>query len=356
MLRVVAAGKIDKSEVRRILIRATNWVGDVVMSIPALEAVKENFPESSITVLAKPWVVPLLENHPSVDRVIAFRKDGSYSKGLGELIRVIGLIRKQRFDLAVLFQNAFEAALLAYFGGVKFRLGYNTDGRGFMLSHRVIRSEEILRVHQVEYYLYLLRAMGWEAASRDPSLYLAERYLQKARSLIDSNGIKRGDLLIGFSPGAIFGGAKRWPPERFGTVADWAAEKWGAKILVMGTRKEMDICNILCSSMTHGALNLCDRTTLGEAMGVISQCQLFVTNDSGLMHVAASLGVPTLAIFGSTDPVSTGPRGPRARIVRHDIECAPCLKPECPTDHCCMLSIQPEEVWEEMEDLKEMFR
>jgi heptosyltransferase-2 len=352
-LKVIGNKEIDKSRVTRIMVRATNWVGDAVMTLPALEAIRENFPHSSITVLGKPWMLPLLEKHPAVDRVIILRKEGRYLTDFFEVIRVIRKIRKRKFDLAVLFQNAFEAALLAYLGGAGFRLGYNTDGRGFLLSHRVIRNDEVLKVHQVEYYLSILRAMGWKAVSRDPSLYVDEKYLNDAWRIMDSNGIKRGDFLIGLSPGAIFGEAKRWPSKRFARIGDWAVERWGARVVVMGSEKEMDICRGLSDFMENRPVNLCGRTSLGEAMGVISRCRFFVTNDSGLMHMAAALSVPTVAVFGSTDPVATGPRGPNTRIVKHDIKCAPCLKATCPGDFRCMLSIEPEEVWDAMEALRE---
>jgi len=271
------------------------------------------------------------------------------------MVRLIVLIRKHKFDLAILFQNAFEAALLAYLGGVRLRLAYETDGRGFLLTHRIIRNDNVLNVHLVEYFLSILRAMGWDAASRDPSLYVGREHLQKARELIRSNGIKQGDFLIGLNPGAIFGEAKRWPPDRFARIGDWAVEEWDAKVVIMGSQSEMDICKVLDRCMIHSPLNLCGRTSLGEAVGLISRCNFFVTNDSGLMHIAAALDVPTVAIFGSTDPVATGPRGPKSKIVKHGIECSPCLKTECPTDHRCMLSIKPEEVWEEMVNLRGRF-
>jgi heptosyltransferase-2 len=352
MLQMVSSRQIDKTGVRRILVRATNWVGDVVMSLPALEVVRENFPISSITVLARPWVVPLFKDHPAVDAIIPFRKGQGYFAYCGEMARVIKLIRNEGFELAILFQNAFEAALLAYLGGITFRVGYCGDGRGFLLTHRIVRDEEVLKIHQVEYYMALLQAMGWSGTSRDPSLYAAQEDMEKAESLLHSRSIMEGDFVIGLSPGALFGDAKRWPADRFARIGDWAAEKWGARVLVLGSGNETDICEVLSGSMAHRSYNLCGRTSLGEAIGLISRCNFFVTNDSGLMHVAASLGVPTVAIFGSTDPIATGPRGPKTRIVKHEIECAPCLKPECPTDFRCMLSIEPEEVWAEMEILR----
>jgi heptosyltransferase-2 len=353
MLRVSGHKPIDKTKIRRILIRTTNWVGDLVMTTPAIEAVRMNFPESTLTVLARPWVMPILENHPAVNHVLPLETGNGYFTHVVEIIKTARLLRKMKFDLAIIFQNAFEAALLSYLGGVGFRIGYNTDGRGFLLSHVVIRDEEVLRVHQVEYYLSLLKAMGWEAETRDPRLFVAEKDKETIHSLLSSNGIGEEHFLLGLSPGAVFGPAKRWPAERFGVIGDWAADKWGAKIVVMGSQGETGICGAVGHSMKHDTVNLCGRTRLGEAMALIERCQLFVTNDSGLMHIGAALNVPMVAIFGSTDPTATGPRSKKARIVQKRVECAPCLRPECPTDYRCMLGIEPEDVWRELQGLRD---
>ena len=351
-MEVKGKASIDKTRIRRILIRSTNWVGDVVMTLPALEAVRANFPAATLSVLARPWVMPLLENHPAVNEVIPFTKGKGFLSDLLEITRVAGAIRRRGYDLAILFQNAFEAALLATLGGIGIRIGYNTDGRRLLLSHAVIRDREILRQHQVEYYLGILRAFGWEAPSKDPSLHVAEKDMRAARTILSSHGIEEGDFVVGLSPGAIYGPAKRWPIERFALIGDRAAERWGARVLVMGSQTEKSLGENLGRLMKHHPVNLCGSTTLGEAMALIKRCRLFVSNDSGLMHVAAALRVPTVAVFGSTDPVATGPRGDRARIVRRPIACSPCLRPECPTDYRCMLSIGAEEVWKEMEDLR----
>ena len=352
MLKIASQKPIDKSKINRILIRATNWVGDAVMTIPALEAVRDNFPASTLVVLARPWVIPLFENHPAVDHVLPIRKGEGYLSDLVEIIRVARLIRRHKFDLAILFQNAFEAALLACLGGIRFRIGYNTDGRRFLLSHAAIRNDKILKLHQVEYYLSLLKAIGWTARSKDSRLFIGEKDMETMRYLLLSKGIGEDDFLLGLSPGAVFGPAKRWPAERFAFIGDRASERWGAKVLVLGSERERDICMVVCKSMKHAMLNLCGMTTIGEAMALIKRCRFFVTNDSGLMHIAAALNVPMVAIFGSTDPVTTGPRSQKARIVKHRIDCSPCLRPECPTDYRCMLDIEPEEVWKEMEILK----
>jgi heptosyltransferase-2 len=346
---------IDRSRVQSILVRSTNWVGDAVMTIPAIEAVRENFPSSTLVVLARPWVAPLLENHPAVDQVWPFRRGGGFTADFIELIRVIARVRRFRFDLAVILQNAFEAAILTWLGGIETRIGYNTDGRGLLLSHPLSRTPDIRRAHQVEYYLSILRSVGWEAESRDPRLFVAKGDGERMDALLGSKGIQQKDFILGLSPGAIYGPAKRWPSERFAAIGDRAVEKWGAKVLVLGSPREKDICSSVCRFMKHRSLDLCGMTTLGEAMALIKRCRLFLTNDSGLMHIGAALKVPLVAVFGSTDPTATGPRGEKARILRQEMDCSPCLKPECPTDFHCMFDIEPNAVWKEMENLREEF-
>ena len=180
-MKVISKKIINKSEVRNILVRVTNWVGDMVMCLPALEAVRANFPESSITAVARPWVVPMIKNHPAVDHVISLEKGRGLAGNLMAFGRVVRLIRSESYDIAFLFPNAFGAALLAYLGGVKNRIGYNTDCRGFLLTHRVVRDEDVLKLHQVEYYLSILRAMGWGAEKKDPALSIDENDTEDIR-------------------------------------------------------------------------------------------------------------------------------------------------------------------------------
>ena len=352
MNKVRGALPIDKSKIHRILIRATNWVGDAVMSMPAFEAVRENFPKSHIAVLARPWVAPLYESHPAANEVIPYTRGYGYRKDFSEFLRVIRLVRSLRFEMAVLFQNAIEAALIARLAGIKIRIGYNTDGRGFLLSHPVVRGKEVLKLHQVEYYLTVLRALGWDAPTKDPGLRASPESVTRARSLLSSRGIQDQDLVVGLSPGAAYGPAKRWPVERFAAIGDRAIRDWGAKVVVIGTEKEKALGETLISATAPGAVNFCGMTGLEDALALIKRCRLFVSNDSGLMHVAAALKVPTVAIFGSTDSVATGPRGKNARVVKQDLECSPCLKPECSSGYRCLLAVQPEDVWREMEKLR----
>lgn len=353
-MKVRSRYKISTEGITKILVRSTNWVGDTVMTIPSLVAIKESFPHAQITVLATPWVIPLLENHPAVDRTMIMEKGSGFFSfsSLKELARIISWLRGERFDLAVLFQNAFEAAFLAYMGRVRYIVGYNTDGRGFFLTHKVMRDRDILSVHQVEYFLGLIEAMGWCVEKREPILYVNDEDIESSSLMLSSMGKEDNPFVVGLNPGAVYGSAKRWPEDRFAILGDWASKRWGAKVLVFGSYSEREIAAEVCNHMQTSPVNLCGRTTLGQAMALIKRCNLFLTNDTGLMHVAAAFNIPIVAVFGSTDLVATGPIGRNARIVSHSIDCSPCLKEVCPSDHRCMLSIDPEEVWEEMEGLK----
>lgn len=348
--------KLDRSKIRRVLVRAPNWVGDAVMSLPALEALKENLPGSTLAVLAKPWVVPLLESHPCVDRAVPYEKRTAFPGALGDILRTASGVKGLGFDLAVLFPNSFESALLAWLARIPNRLGYGTDGRSLLLSHAVPMNREKKRhpaSHQVEYYLGILEGVNWEAGPRDPRLFLSEAMAVSARSLLRTHRVNGAGYLLGLSPGAAFGPAKRWPAEGFAAVADLACEKWGAKVVILGGDSEKGIGEEVVGRMKHPAVNLCGRTGLGDAAAIIGQCDGFVTNDSGLMHVAAALNVPTVVVFGSTNPIATGPRSARARVVRNPVSCSPCLKAECPDGYRCLLSIHPSQVWKELEDLRE---
>lgn len=329
-----------------ILVRATNWVGDVVMSLPALEALREIYPESRITVLARPWVKELLSSHPAVDDVWEFAKGGGHIRDLKAVWRAAKRVREGDFAMAVLFQNAFEAGLISRIGSVPVSVGYDTDGRRLLLSHPVSRKTAPKGAHQVAYYLNIIRALGWNGEERDPFLRVTEGNRLQARRQLEVEGVAPDRRVVGMAPGAAFGPAKRWPSERFAEIADRAAAEWGAGILILGSAGDSESCQAVASAMESTPVDLCGRTSLAEAVAFIDACDLFVTNDSGLMHVSAALGVPTVAVFGSTDPVATGPRGPLTRVVQNPVECAPCLRPVCPEDYRCMLGISPDQVWE----------
>lgn len=320
---------------RNILVRATNWVGDAVMSVPALQALREQFPEARISVLARPWVASLYEREPFCDELIPYEAPRGWH-GLREKWHVASRLRERAFDCTILFQNAFEAAALARFARIPVRIGYSRDSRGWLLTHsiRTPTAGETPR-HQRFYYLELLKRAGLiENYPLDQPIRLSGR--QTCRSAEFQGGV------IGVSPGAAYGGAKRWLPERFAEAAVQLARERGASVSIFGSQEEIDICERVRQAVeTEGVrcANFAGKTSLREFIDMAAGCDLFLTNDSGPMHIASALGVPTVAIFGATDESATGPTGLHTKIVRVNVECSPCLLRECPIDHRCMTGV-----------------
>ena len=327
---------------RRLLIRAVNWLGDAVLTTPALGAVRAAFPEDRIAMAAKPPVAELFRHHPDLDEILVYDKEGRHS-GVSGMLRMSAALRRGKFDRAILFQNAFDAALLAFLAGVPERMGYATDGRRLLLTRAVPVTEEVLSLHHAEYYLHLLAELGIARPAR-PRLFLrvteGERSSMRAR--LAGKGIPEGKKILGINPGATYGSAKRWFPERFAAVADGLSEEWDASIVLMGSAPEMPLSSEIEAAMKRKPVNLTGRTSVRELLSLLSCCSFLVTNDSGPMHIAAALGVPLVAIFGPTDWRKTSPWTDAAKIVRVDVDCSPCMLRECNRNHECMAGVTAE--------------
>ena len=335
----------NPSSVSKVMVRATNWLGDAVMSLPAVRAIRGIFPHAQVSVVARPSVADLYERETCVDQVIPYTAHGFAARRAF----AVGL-RTHRFDCAILLQNAFDAALMAWMAGIPERIGYRRDARGWLLTRAIAVPEagEIPR-HERFYYLELLRRAG-----------LMEHFPETSAIRLDAipaardAGMRRlaewgiTGPVIGVSPGAAYGSAKRWLPERFVETSRMLS----GSVLVFGAPSELELCARVAAE-TDGR-NLAGETSLREFIELASVCRLFLTNDSGAMHVASALGVPTVAVFGATDDTTTGPTGPTARVVRAHAECSPCLLRECPIDHRCMVRVTADQVaaaaiqlWEE---------
>jgi heptosyltransferase-2 len=332
-----------KETIRRIVVRAPNWIGDAVMCEPALSALHALFPQAELTVLAKPAIAELFTGHPAVSHVLVYEDRGRHA-GLTGKWRLARTLRRLRFDLAILFQNAFEAALLAFLAGIPRRYGYATDGRRLLLSDPVPRPGRAVLPHQVQYYLDMLRPLGWEGGVGAPRLFLSLEEQQAMANRLAESDIGGSDLLIGINPGSTYGGAKRWLPERFAETADRLAAQYGAKVLIVGARGEEALGCSIAGRITATTVVLSGRTSVRELMAAVKRCFVFITNDTGPMHIAASFGVPVVAVFGPTDWRTTAPMGTNHALVRHPVDCAPCLLRECPIDHRCMTRITVDEV------------
>ena len=342
--------RLQDSPQAKIVIRAANWVGDAIMTTPVIRAVRKNYPESEITVLAKPWVIPVYKNNPYIDRIMVYENEGRHRRGWGTLT-LSNDIRQQRFDLAVLMQNAFEAGLISFLGRVKERLGYNTDARGLLLN-RAIKMDPLLKKgHLIDYYLSILKGAELIVDGRHLDLFLAEEDRRFARDWIKENGLEKSKPVIGINPGATGGTAKRWFPDRYARLARMMAETTQTKVLIFGGPADRELGEQI-NSMSRGCcINIAGKTSLGQAFALIEACSLFITNDSGLMHAAAALGINQVAIIGSTNHLATSPANPNSSVIRVPVSCSPCMKPECPIDHRCMSRITVDAVFEKAMDI-----
>ncbi len=338
--------------VDKILIRSANWVGDAVMTTPVVRAIRKNFPRANITVLAKPWVIPVFKHSPYVDAVMLYDAADRHTGGMG-LWRLSRDLKEQHFDLAILFQNAFEAALLAYAARIPRRLGFATDGRAALLTDRLYSYRRLKKGHLIDYYLGILSGAGLDLSGRELELFLSDHEKDRVPSLLADMGIEPGEPLAGLNPGATFGTAKRWLPERFAELSRRLYTEQGFRSLLFGGPGEAQLGRQIEAASKGCAVNLCGRTNLREAMALIDRCRFFITNDSGLMHVAAALNKPQLAIIGPTDFIATGPSNPHSRLVRVPGAChlSPCLKVDCPIDHRCMTRISVKMVLDELQGL-----
>ncbi|MBL8174430.1 MAG: lipopolysaccharide heptosyltransferase II [Bryobacterales bacterium] len=320
------------------------------MSLPALRAIRERFPEAHIAVLALPWVADLYGREPFCDEVIAYTATRGARDWQGKW-QLAQELKGRQFEAAILLQNAFEAALIAWLAGIPIRIGYDRDGRGLLLTHRIARPHKgEIPAHESFYYLELLRRAGL-AGTLPGEAFIRLEGAGAAReaglALLHGRGIH--GAVIGVSPGAAYGTAKRWLPERFAEAAAMVAKARKATVVLFGAKDERPLCEIVLSylkSFSVEARNLAGETTLREFVEMTAACEVSLTNDSGAMHISSALGVPTVTVFGATDHVATGPTGPVAKIVREPVFCSPCLLRECPIDHRCMTEVSAARVAE----------
>ncbi len=307
------------------------------MTTPALGTVRSFFPNSEITVVANPIVAEVFRNHIDCDQILIFDKNGEH-KGMMGFLRFCQKLRKQKFDLAILFQNAIEAAFMAFFAGIPSRGGFRTDGRGFLLTHSVSLQVADKRLHHTDYYLEMLKKIGIDGKRSGLKLTCTKQEINWTEGIL---GEKKW---VAVNPGAAYGEAKRWFPDRFAQVADTLQNEFGVGVLLTGGPNELGIGCDIENFMHNKPLNMIGKTTVRQLMALLSQCVLVITNDSGPMHIAAAFDVPIVAVFGPTDHTTTSPLSDNAHLVRKDFPCAPCLLRVCPTDHRCMEAINTEDV------------
>jgi len=340
--------KLPQEGINKILIRGTNWIGDAIMTLPAVASIRATYPRAHIAMLVKPWVADIYKLFSDIDEIIIYENKFDNPAGV---FRLAQKLKGGKFDLAILLQNAIEAAIIVVAAGIPLRAGYDSDARGLLLTHRVRRTEEIKKVHQTDYYLEMVKVLGCVSVGR-------EMHLETKINLLEARNVLRKFIpeeakktVIGIAPGATYGPAKKWFPDRFAATADKLSEKFSAQVMIMGGKADGETAREVQELANAKLINLAGKTNLLEAIYLISQCSLFISNDSGLMHIAGALNIPTVAIFGSTNPTTTSPMGSKSVIVRREVPCSPCLKKTCPTDFRCMRMISVEDVLPVAENL-----
>jgi heptosyltransferase-2 len=341
-----------RKSIERIVVRGTNWVGDAVMTIPALRALRRLLPDAEISLVVRPWAKDLFGDADFIDDLITYDRKGWFS-----VVPQIREWRRRKFDLALLFQNALEAALIPFLAAVPLRLGYATEGRKGLLSHPVPPPDWRATKHEVFYYLYLVAALehslfGTDTVTeRDPeaTLEISEARKDAARTLLQLHLVGKGNV-VAICPGSINSRAKRWPAERYASLADRLIEDH-QQVVLIGSQEELDVSSEVVDKMQHKPVVLTGKTNLEQITSVLGVVDLVITNDTGPAHIASALGRPTLVIFGPTNPLTTRPFSAQAEILRHPPDCAPCMLRDCPIDHRCMTAITVDEVFERSRSL-----
>jgi heptosyltransferase II len=327
---------LDPTTITRIAVRTPNWLGDAVLALPAVAAVRKAFARATLAVAAPPPVVPMFEEQTSAaqDEIVIVDRKGD-AKAL----------RDGRFDAIVLLPNSFRSAWVARQAGIAERWGYAGSWRGRLLTRAVARPRRG-HLHQAEYYATLMRGLGIEGDVEAPRVRPRPATLERADAVLLRDGVPAGLPIVGLAPGAAYGHAKRWPPRRVAELVTRLAKERGAACLLVGAPDDRDAGREIESALPPDVriVNLIGRTDLRLLIGILARCHAFVSNDSGAMHLAAAVGLPVTAIFGPTDERVTAPVGDHD-VMLHQVFCRPCMLRDCPIDHRCMKRITVEQVF-----------
>jgi lipopolysaccharide heptosyltransferase II len=330
-----------------VLVISPNWIGDAVMSTPALANLRRGLPKATIDLLVPRRVAPLFDDHPHIDRVVIRDERRLWRSRLAQVMA----LRRCRYQMVLVLPNSFRAALDARLMGSPIRLGYATDGRRWLLTHAVPAAAG-RSSHQIDAYLRLVAALGLPIVQRSPMLAPTMRAETEAEHLWATQGWGREDQVIGICPGAAFGPAKRWWPERFAALADRLIASGGFHVVFFGSADEVPLVELIRAQMTHEAASLAGRDTLGSFMALAARCAVVIANDSGPMHIATAVGTRVVALFGPTDPHRTAPSAAPAVVLHHDLACSPCFRTACPySDHPCMRFIEVDDVYRAVLDI-----
>ncbi|KIC77256.1 hypothetical protein DB41_CO00250 [Neochlamydia sp. TUME1] len=335
---------------KNIIVRMPNWIGDAVMATPLLTDLRRQWKEAKITVICQTPIDSVLQHHPDINSIYAFRRPKSWLNKFHHF-EVIDFLQKGQYDLGLLLTNSFSSAWWFLKGKVQHRLGFADGFRSLLLNKAIPFPKNKEFQHQVITYKTLLGPLAIPVSSTPPQLYVSTQELQEAHHFLHRCGIDlQKNILVGINPGAAYGSAKCWPPERFNKLTKKLLENPNVFVIYFGDSNGVSVVNQICQDLPNRAINLAGRTSIRELIALLKCCSIFLTNDSGPMHIAAALGVRLLALFGSTNEIKTGPY-PQGVVIHKHVECSPCYKRVCPIDFRCMTKIKVEEVYEQLERL-----
>ena len=339
-----------------IVVRGTNWVGDAVMTIPALRELRRIFPASHITLHTRSWATGIFQDADFIDGILTFEREKSTYK---TILKQAEIWRTKNFDLAVIFPNSFESALTAKLGKAAVRFGYAKEGRSILLTDAVRLPDWKNERHEVFYYLNLIAEIEKKYFGTNTVMQSAPRFDLRisderkiaARKILTENGIDPSRKLVAFVAGSTNSQAKRWQAADYAELNDLIQNSLNAGVVLIGAKNESDVSREVLGKARIKPADLTGETTLSEAAAILSVCDLLVANDTGPAHISAALGTKTLVIFGPTNPLTTKPFN--SEIIRRDVECSPCMLRDCPIDHRCMTRISPQEVYKKIVSMLE---
>lgn len=338
----------EPDQIKNIIVRMPNWVGDFVMATPILTELRKKFPKASITAMCKEPLGDLLREDVDVDAVFSFQKPGGnfFHRTMGR--DVVERLQEGQYDLGVLLPNSFSSAWWYFLGKVKRRIGFFRPIRSLLLTDPVPFPPNRNKQHLVKTYKKLLKVLGIEHSKEKPRLYLCQQVKRQIKEMLVKRGVKADKKLVLIHPGAAFGSAKCWLQDRFTQVAEKLLEDPNVMVVFVGSFEQEELIKNICRPLSQNAINLAGETSLMELACLISLADVFVTNDSGPMHMAAALETPLVALFGSTDPRVTGPYDNESAVIWQRVSCSPCFKRKCNKDFSCMKNISVDHVLEKI--------
>lgn len=332
---------------KKIVVRMPNWLGDLVMGTPVLKDLRDHFPDASITAMCQGGAGNLLEHNPNINDIFSFKRPNGWIHHTHPY-GIIETLKQREFDLGILLTNSFSSAWWFWLGDVRHRIGYSANMRSFLLDKAVPLPDAKETQHQVVTCKMLLAPLGIPVSDTPPKLYVSDEELKQAEDRLKRLNVDlQNDILIGINPGAAYGTAKCWLPERFEELTGKLLENPKNRIVYFGDPAGAPVVDQICLNKPDRVINLAGKTNLRELMALIKCCSIFLTNDSGPMHIADALGIPLVALFGSTSDVKTGPYS-RGTVIHKHVECSPCYKRVCPIDFKCMKRIEVQEVYNEL--------